>query len=678
METELSNKSFDQSIDDEFDRIRNQTDDATLAFVHDQTEDNSDSESSDSESSVEVVEDATIDGNNRKRKVSDQGNESPSKKKARKPTNPIRNQGKRILNLKVGTEDPKANVKQNTRKNTKKNKETIKDQIEKCSPDSFGLKMENKASETVMNNAVKMVMDNLADSVRKLETAPEPPQTQDMTVDLLIRKFFKQEVKIDPRNRHSQRDITCDYVMNFIRSTVLIPKEKCSFERQIRSLIFNTQEPMIMRVKDGVEYISNGLHRFMSFLCVLLGYSPIETKDGERCFYLIPKEDFLTKNHRGYKLSSDIKYFYEQVDKVLKDNKFDKTLINRLRDGIGSPNKNVVDPHFKDKKLNEKRLSTLNIILDSKMNVNKYKFEDTIISMLKRLHRTSCTPETILNFLVQSPSVPANLARDINNLIDKSISLDPNHVMNKIKTRRVQEYHLQQACDTKCMVWATLISLCLLHTNKQNGLTTDMRSPLGFFADNVNVSSLNTMCGALSRIKDSNPPIKSKWIKIDESDPDEYIRKCFKYLWDKLFQTIKRIDEEIVEGILSSKRVAGYTAQRLLKSVIGNVQKTVYFMVYIILNSVFRIHETHIFRGHVNPDSDGNDVEITVGRDNNGGSTANWPKKKKRLYPICKKFIRECESEKHTMFDAMNHVLESSYKAKFVAANTSLELRDML
>ena len=161
------------------------------------------------------------------------------------------------------------------------------------------------------------------------------------------------------------------------------------------------------------------------------------------------------------------------------------------------------------------------------------------------------------------------------------------------------------------------------------GLTTDMRSPLGFFADNVNVSSLNTMCGALSRIKDSNPPIKSKWIEIDESDPDEYIRKCFKYLWDKLVQTIKRIDEEIVEGILSSKRVAGYTAQRLLKSVIGNVQKTVYFMVYLILNSVCRIHETHIFRRQ--PDSDGKDVEITVGRDNNGGATADGLRKKRAV-----------------------------------------------
>ena len=166
---------------------------------------------------------------------------------------------------------------------------------------------------------------------------------------------------------------------------------------------------------------------------------------------MIPKEDFLTKNHRGYKLSSDIKYFYEQVDKVLKDNKFDKTLINRLRDGIGSPNKDVMDPHFKDKNLNKKRLDTLNIILDSKMNVNKYKFEDTIISMLKRLHRTSCTPETILNFLVQSPSVPANLA-DVNSLLTKHITRSKS-CDEQDQDKKIQEYHLQQACDTKCMVW---------------------------------------------------------------------------------------------------------------------------------------------------------------------------------------------------------------------------------
>ena len=151
-----------------------------------------------------------------------------------------------------------------------------------------------------------------------------------MTVSTILSKIITGKLLVDPRNRRSQRDISYDYVKQLMMSLILLPRVRKGCETDIRKLMIQTQDPIRFKISDGKEYISNGSHRIMSFLVVLLGILPMPASlDSNVKYFLVDRDEEEAACLQG---EWGLKESYDFIRTSLQNNY--QPLINELTDCV--------------------------------------------------------------------------------------------------------------------------------------------------------------------------------------------------------------------------------------------------------------------------------------------------------------------------------------------------------
>lgn len=530
------------------------------------------------------------------------------------------------------------------RKPSKGNVKTKLGNISELDSDEYaGITREKRTSQLDNIKSVELAMQSFSESVRKLTYKPESCKTQTLNVQTVMEKMFSGRLKMDFRNRHSQRDITSQYVQAYMTSLLLIPQGNASREVAIRDHILATQEPITFKdatLEQGVQLISNGGHRIMSFMSILFGLVPMPVSIGSKqSFFLVPSDDVTASSHPHFKFKEGIQHFYEAVgDK-------EDSLLAELKQIIRVHDTEIVDPNFTNKKINKRRQKLISTILQLSLKIETYSIENTIVSQLKRLHRIASTPETIINFLVDSPNVPDDLSRLLNDEIDQRITLSENHLFKKVLGRSASSYQLPKLCDTKSMMWACLLTLCGFHDTGNTVITQNLKVPTGFASDNINMAHLNVLCDTLTRIQ--NEKLTSKMLDQEHDDTGAYLLNVFKCLYERLTAEISRLDQEAVESIIRNKKVAGYSLHACARDVQGNTQKMIVFHMYLLVNSFFgkplgkEMHASY-------------DTGASVAMSKLANGTFKF--KKAKLYPVFKMFSRDLLMHGKPLAEAIENV----------------------
>lgn len=469
----------------------------------------------------------------------------------------------------------------------------------------YGMTRVTRSSTLENIESVRIATNQLSETIRKIRSV-EQPQLQTMTVKLIVTKIVRGQLQFDSRNRHSQRDISFDYVKQLMTSLILLPQQSEVSEDEVRDLMIRTQDPIRFKIVDTREYISNGGHRIMSFLAILLGLVPMPTKiGGKRKYYLVSRDENGLPVYNGG--DNKLKGIYGEIRDCLT--KAANPLIDELAESIPKETRDIADPNFKHREVLECRDQVLHKIFNMKFEVKKFADEENLISQIMRLHHIAATPETTLNFLVDSPSIPDELSTRINQLIDERYELATGHVVRRVR-RRIH-YPIQAVADTRCMVYATLLGMCMIRTEKglhpnPKPYVSYLSAPTSFAADNLNVGLLNQLCKALGELYDSPEAM------VDD----------FRAHFDKLHESIIHLDETAVKGIRATGKLSKYDMHRTLLEY-KSIEQKIRFLLFLVLNESCGGPQLTSHYGH----------EGTM-------RTVNNTYKKYRNYPALKTFMK--------------------------------------